>query len=117
MAATKFTPGPWRMHLADKEYLEIRGADDDYVLDIDRSLDEPLTERELADATLISAAPEIYDAINRMLVHWLGDDNECPECNAQAGLRADCDTCYVVSKALVALAKARGEVGENVDAK
>jgi hypothetical protein len=48
---------------------------------------------------------ELAKAMNLMLVHFVGQDEEdCPACGEKIGKGKGCDTCYVLSAATVALA-------------
>ena len=102
MSETKFTPGPWRVcngygrvwidapdtkySERDREYTRIILGGDDY---------EDCKEVRSADAHLIAAAPELYDALNAMLTHMGMDEDEF--------------TKVTFDQARAAIAKDRGE--------
>ncbi|MBC8718801.1 hypothetical protein [Ochrobactrum sp. Marseille-Q0166] len=98
MADTKFTPGPW-VYDEDRRHI-VRDGDYD-VCSIDIGWNES-DQSELAemDATahLISAAPELYEALYRLV-----RDCEIAGLQEQAGF-----DCWI-NMANKALAKARGE--------
>ena len=49
-------------------------------------------------------ARRMEEALNRMLVHYAGQDEElCMECGEKIGSSASCDSCYVLSEARAAL--------------
>lgn len=96
MSNAKFTPGPWSV--AGKEY----GWDhfaavvtptgivaNCHIASLSRS-----HEQTAADAHLIAAAPELYEALEALMADWPADHLPAR------------DTCV---KAAIALAKARGE--------
>lgn len=67
MSETKHTPGPWRVSQFGRQtgsQITVMGADDFAVA---RCMDRTPEEHE-ADARLIAAAPEMYDALKRL---WL----------------------------------------------
>lgn len=47
-------------------------------------------------------------ALNRMLVHFVGNEDLCIECGAKIGSSDPCDTCYVIDEAVKALARPTG---------
>lgn len=69
------TPGPWRVWMTEAAQLTVNSDVDDHGLiawiEGDSNATQP-TAREVADADLISAAPEMYAALKAML-----DPNEC----------------------------------------
>jgi hypothetical protein len=68
-------------------------------------------ERETAqaDARLMSASPEMLEALERMLKHFSDQDGGlCIECGEVTGKGKGCDTCYVLELAEAAIKKARG---------
>lgn len=63
-AETKFTPGPWKIHNKNLNYkIKIRDSTGDTVCVILPAQDDGCT---LADASLIAAAPELYEALQAM---------------------------------------------------
>jgi hypothetical protein len=54
-------------------------------------------------------AQELFEALNRMLVAFAGEDEElCMECGEEIGTCSSCDTCFVISKAVSAVDKFEG---------
>lgn len=93
MRKASYTPGPWKVHIG-LDYFTVYNESGSTVVPESRC--NPDNERDVADAYLIAAAPEMYEALH-MLVN--GDDTP----NA-TGSRA-----LAWEKADDALAKARGE--------
>lgn len=98
MSKPRFDNGPWRTHLVDETL--ICGNDDGRVVEVAQALDDYETdkgvERITANAHLIAAAPDMYEALlqcREYLKHSLGSTSEV---NPYPALDA-------------ALAKARGE--------
>ena len=91
---TKWTPGPWSINEDASGDIFISSADGHYVAEIGA----PEDDSALPDANLIAAAPEVYDACLDLLAwhdvladpQWHGSPSQ--------------------TKAITALAKARGEV-------
>jgi hypothetical protein len=102
------TPGPWEA---------IHDFDGDYgIFPKDRRESGPLattyTDRaeDAHNARLMAASPMLLEALNRMLVAFAGQDEElCMECGGQIGKCEECETCYVIGKAIEAIALAKGE--------
>ncbi len=99
-AETKFTPGPWVINKTYATMLIITGQSDMDVCQVDAGYDSDLSQysaddEEQANAHLIAAAPELYDALSGLLYH---DEN---------GIGEGYDE--VIEAARLALAKARGE--------
>ena len=91
MSQPKFTPGPWRY--ASRNVNEIMTTF--HGVQIGRSYIDVATENEKADAHLVAAAPELYEALDEVFAA------SCPEVPGSAG--------SPLEKARAALAKARGE--------
>ena len=105
MSALKATPGPWlvkQAFVADEFRVmrEERGVGWMRVARLDRDKAGGFSR---ADAYLIAAAPELYEALDGFLSMFLGVDERetVEEYNARAKAAID--------KARAALAKARGE--------
>jgi hypothetical protein len=113
----KYTPGPWEARLIKEGHLDIYpvGCSHDRVpiavLDHSRDGHEPTrVVTTPADARLIAAAPDLLEALHRMLVSFAGQDEElCMECGEKQGTGPTCYTCYVIGKAVAAVQKAEGE--------
>jgi hypothetical protein len=60
------TPGPWHLGRADL----VSGADGSIVCDVQTERPYPVTKRNAADARLIAAAPELYEALQRITDHF-----------------------------------------------
>lgn len=109
MSDTRFTPGPYRVG-ADMESICLnRGTDDDYTSNgwakklatVHWKQSWMSAEESFANAHLISAAPELYEALEGLL----SDIEEYQKINNLGGKN---NHWQVISRA--ALAKARGEV-------
>lgn len=96
MSDTKFTPGPWFVSSANKE---------DYEIGIQSAIGyqwhvcdvcDDMPDDHVANAHLIAAAPELYDALEGLLQNY--------KYNKRKGLGIS-----PIMKAQKALAKARGE--------
>jgi hypothetical protein len=96
MSAPAFTPGPWTFNDPWAGFSSITDADGKLIFGIargdpDETQPVPVCE---ANARLIAAAPELYEALNALLTYVAGFDRE--------GLP-------VFEQSAAALAKARGE--------
>jgi hypothetical protein len=56
-------------------------------------------------AALREQAKKLSDALNRMLVHFVGDEELCIECSEKSS--EGCDSCYVITEAEQALSAYR----------
>lgn len=96
---TSFTPGPWRLHKNKKDQSIITGTTEgwgpDHLATIDTSGNPP---ERLANASLIAAAPELFEALSLFIQYEGSKDN--------LGLG---QLAVARDKARAALAKARGE--------
>jgi len=96
---TKFTQGPWSFEYdGNSMFLEIdayRGDDVFTVCEIETWIDEPDNSEVLANANLIAAAPDLYDALEKLMSWQVTHVNEWH------------NSAY--DNAVRALAKARGE--------
>ncbi len=110
MSETKWTPGPWTARANTWSRFEIyysrghRGQLASVAKHDDPSSPPPVNETE-ANARLIAAAPELYDALDE-IIRWIGvGDGKTPE---KRGAK-----CEFLSEALakvdIAMKKARGE--------
>lgn len=90
--STKFTPGPWRASwsMVGQWLVYMGGRQCEMALPADRK----------ADAHLIAAAPELYEALHELLRSHV-------ESWREEGYRVDDDEEVIAARA--ALAKARGE--------
>jgi hypothetical protein len=65
---------------------------------------------ETIDRALSEEREELVGALNRVLVHFVGQgDDGCPECGAEPRTETCCDTGYVISKTEEILAKFESE--------
>lgn len=99
MSETKWTPGPWSVNWA-RTGAEIFAHDGKWLMTMER----PPSQIH-ANAHLIAAAPELYEALEAMLAGWR---------YAMTFIARQCDLDGVgwknaENKAEAALAKARGE--------
>lgn len=101
--APQFTPGPWTLeHDADGDFAIFARTRLIAITDKDN-------EGDHANARLIAASPALFEALNRMLVSFAGDEELCMECGAGIGQSSDCDSCYVIGEAIKAVEKVWGE--------
>lgn len=94
---TRFTPGPWMVTRSDRRKTLCVISEDTWIcgeLQSDNPLAIPIVESE-ANARLIAAAPDLYEALNELLF----EDSDKPEV----------ERLKTLVKARAALAKARGE--------
>jgi hypothetical protein len=108
-----FTPGPWAhreggSYCGDTGRYEILSDDDGWVVASTIGDVSDLYPQEEANARLMAAAPELFEALDDILIHCLADieaeeQRDEPNERALAVYRARRD------RANVALAKARGE--------
>ena len=91
MSETKFTPGRW-VWKYENLYSENDGEKDKPVL----VTDYEVPERTTWDSHLIAAAPDLYEALQRLV-------------NVSAEIAPDVQSASVFTDARAALAKARGE--------
>lgn len=101
MSDTKWTPGPWEWY-SSNSYNRLGTADDYSVLLYAVTYRDGVAGIEWknsADAHLIAAAPELYEALEELF------DAEWMVCNDYGGKRRE----IVIDKAEAALKKARGE--------
>jgi len=115
MSKTKFTPGPWKIVKEghEGEIISIRDKHRNWIGECNYALvgDESMyghpiiTEREaLANARLIAAAPEMYEALEKIMEIELAIAQEYP-------VYADDSTIYAIAEN--AIRKARGESEES----
>src|SRR5579863_3657476 len=113
---TEHTPGPWEF-ADDWKQLDFEVfATCDRTVRLAQVLSPRLPDREIgrANARLIAAAPKMFEALNRMLVSFAGQDEElCMECGEKSGTGEGCDTCYVIGEAIKAVQLARARDGES----
>ncbi|MCO7217819.1 hypothetical protein [Halomonas sp. OfavH-34-E] len=108
MSETKFTPGPWFAYDDHPQHACYHIATADYWHDDLATIYSPGDPEADANASLIAAAPELYEALaafERVVDLWLPADSEVDaehygEAEALAGLRRTMAD---------ALAKARGQ--------
>lgn len=93
MSAPQFTPGPWSLHRRVKDDCLVH-ANGYGVCDV----------RSEANAHLIAAAPELYEAL--VALRGYG----CPVCNGDCASANPTVVGCPMQQASAALAKARGEV-------
>ena len=101
MSKPYFTAGPWAVC---EDFVSVHSPSEDIIVSthIDQPHFAPQCQRELeANAALIAAAPEMYDALFKAQIWFEGQ---------QERLKNDLDIDYETFDAIVfALAKARGE--------
>ncbi len=78
MSAAQHTPGPWHVHQPYSNSLpHIRNADGVYVMDAPQRADGYHAKvRQMADARLISAAPELLEIVQQLIA--CHDEPMCP---------------------------------------
>lgn len=108
---SKATAGPWHIRVGNEglssNHLEIFARPPNREVASIINEDTDIDELDWANARLIAAAPDLCDALNRMLASFA--DDLCIECGEVSGTCAGCDTCYVIGEAIKAVRKARGE--------
>ena len=107
---TKFTPGPWKSVQIEGWEFAVRAGGtvcnikqkiDFQVEDsVDRTIQGRSENRMRADAHLIAAAPEMYEALAEMLLAFSMEN---------IGVDASLRRCHAKRDARAALTKARGE--------
>lgn len=81
---TKFTPGPWVIY-PGTDGTEICAVDRTSGLPIRQIITRPVRgDNWIANATLLAAAPELYQAV-AMLVEWWGREDAGPQYSDPAG--------------------------------
>lgn len=110
MGEASFTPGPWSVKVDDQSgigrthsvYICTKaGWPEGQLARV--NVQDGLGERE-ANARLIAAAPDLYEAVAAFLAYDAGDD-DAPD----AGVRMMLDYDHALTLARAALAKANGE--------
>lgn len=132
----KHTPGPWTFEKRDSRsmgsiHYAVKTAYKDqdapwsprFIVWACGSLGESLPNRKPddyrddpgieADMRLISAAPDLLEALHRMLVSFAGSEELCMECGEKIGANNACDSCYVIGKAIAAIEKVEGKPVEH----
>lgn len=101
MTAPAFTQGPWYVRDDDPSSLEVRRDDEDcrLICEFPYGTEKP---EDQANAHLIAAAPELYEALADMLAGWRYIREEHGDFYG-----VGCNRCERLAQA--ALAKARGE--------
>ena len=100
MSEPKFTPGPWQWSMVSGDYRTLVNEELDTIIDSAGTEDMWLCSENIdANASLIAAAPELFELLKEALEDWdeTNFDEEYP-------YRIDW-----ADKARAALAKARGE--------
>jgi len=64
---TKWTPGPWVAYLGNK-YMHVKSVDGSYVMEAQSTHGGIV--RQHADANLIAAAPELYEALKDIITQY-----------------------------------------------
>lgn len=109
MSAPKFTPGPWRLlpEECDKSYIRIRGTQlggrykiANVLTPVYEGAHEREAEETRANARLIAAAPELFEALLAYVQYT--------DAGIETG-EADRGEIELAEKARAALAKATGE--------
>ena len=99
MSEPKWTPGPWAVETRDKETWVVAYCGDDdpwFVCNPELYIGPGKTDRAPANAHLIAAAPDLYEAMDG-LHSWFGEEGDGRDISA------------LLIAARAALAKARGE--------
>lgn len=96
------SPAPWTKRGDCSTYGEILAADDTLVVDYDWNASSPAEPNDEPNALLISAAPELYEALRGLL------EIVCGDCNSAYNVDGKCVKCPRVVAAEAALEKAGG---------
>ena len=98
------SPAPWTKRGDCSTYGEILAADDTLVVDYDWNASSPAEPNDEPNALLISAAPELYEALRECV------DEMCKFCkDTEIGKSMPCESgCEIMRRAKAALSKAGG---------
>lgn len=96
MTETKWTPGPWSI---DKGYI----VSEDLII---ATIFPHFSEADKANAHLIAAAPDLYEALDRAAQHYHGTTEEYPHRYYASFMECPAERCRENN---AALARARGE--------
>lgn len=113
MSQLKATPGPWKAHNTSTHRNEmIVGADGVGPHHMLAKVYQPYGDKtgtNVANAHLIAAAPELFEALSVIRNQWAGHAEECAFVTSGYRAKCDCDWPKLAKQADTALAKARGE--------
>lgn len=108
---TKWSAGPWFVDFYSGNHRADVWSRDDALINRTNGLSSGLSDNQIANANLIAAAPELYDALDKAV-----KDLVAAQVNARVASRTDSQWIGVseviqksVDSARKALAKARGE--------
>ena len=93
------SPTPWRQEANGYGTLDVLGSDDSLVV----AYENPIDMNDQENRRLISAAPDLYDALRGLL------EIVCVDCKSPYEINGKCVKCPRVVAAEAALAKASGE--------
>lgn len=115
MSDTKWTPSPWVVrHGRTPHVKEIVGPKQEAICATHHWLDSDPVEESRANANLIAAAPELYEALDgfsKLMALWMPSEDEYDEDSIHCGEYEALGSA--AQKMSQALAKARGEALDN----
>jgi len=94
MSDRPWTPGPWKVHLVDETLVTGKKAD----ISTTFFGDAANAEERASNARLIASAPDMYEALDRIITQW---DTPNWKLNEKTGA--------IINDARAVLRKARGE--------
>jgi hypothetical protein len=110
---SKHTPAPWQCYTKGSD-IYIEDSKSNGIANIRRNFELPFNEK-MANARVISAAPDLLEALINIFKHYDRDNGEAPHhCHGHKGHwdkdDSICEVCVDWEKARAAITKATGEL-------